>query len=550
MYDMIHRFGFGEVDGQRFSRRIAGFAADRDELGPGRKSDDLVRLRPQRDAAAARSSVRRDRATTAACARRHSSRARGIPTTPSSIRKSPQNIGECSKRWSRPEGTGVPKAAVANYLRRRQDRHGAHGACGRRLQNKYAISLFVGMVPASEAAAGRRRRDPRSAGRVLRRRSSRRRCSSKVMDGALRLLDVPPDNVQHWYTGRLRRARRSTRKLRRPMTRATMSNRRRKCRDDARDESRRAACRCRRRRSTQARSSVRGLALDSRDVRDGDAFVALARRAATRHHVCPDRRWRVVLRWFSRAGPKKPRTAPPFLSWRPRPTILSRDRVRCRRQTRQCGNRRFDAAPPSDRRLRAKLGSIAARFFGAPSRALKMIGVTGTNGKTSIVNCSRRRCSLPAQRRRRSARSARASSATIVEGARTTPDVIAVQGLLAEFRDAGASHVAMEVSSHALDQGRVNAVAFDRRGVHQPHARSSRLSRHDGSVRRGQGKSCSHGRTCARRSSMSTTRSARAASRDGLRVDVAAYGVDRDGAENAATCAPKMCASDAASFSI
>jgi len=49
----------------------------------------------------------------------------------------------------------------------------------------------------------------------------------------------------------------------------------------------------------------------------------------------------------------------------------------------------------------------------------------------------------------------------VQEGERTTPDAIAVHGLLARFRDEGATHVAMEVSSHALDQGRTNAVAFD-----------------------------------------------------------------------------------------
>ena len=47
-----------------------------------------------------------------------------------------------------------------------------------------------------------------------------------------------------------------------------------------------------------------------------------------------------------------------------------------------------------------------------------------------------------------------------VAGERTTPDVIAVHRLLAQLREEGASHVAMEVSSHALEQGRVDAVAF------------------------------------------------------------------------------------------
>ena len=59
--------------------------------------------------------------------------------------------------------------------------------------------------------------------------------------------------------------------------------------------------------------------------------------------------------------------------------------------------------------------------------------------------------------------------------------------LLAALRDAGAHAVAMEVSSHGLDQGRVNARRVRRRAVHQPHARPPRLPRHDGGLRRGQG---------------------------------------------------------------
>ena len=59
--------------------------------------------------------------------------------------------------------------------------------------------------------------------------------------------------------------------------------------------------------------------------------------------------------------------------------------------------------------------------------------------------------------------------------------------MLAAFRGAGARAVAMEVSSHGLDQGRVNARRVRRRAVHQPHARPPRLSRHDGGVRRGEG---------------------------------------------------------------
>lgn len=110
--------------------------------------------------------------------------------------------------------------------------------------------------------------------------------------------------------------------------------------------------------------------------------------------------------------------------------------------------------------LRAALGALADRFHEQPSAAMTVIGVTGTNGKTSIVQ-------LLAQ-----ALHARGLSVgtigtlgaglhgALAAGERTTPDVLHVHRLLADMRARGASHVAMEVSSHALDQGRVDAVRF------------------------------------------------------------------------------------------
>lgn len=111
--------------------------------------------------------------------------------------------------------------------------------------------------------------------------------------------------------------------------------------------------------------------------------------------------------------------------------------------------------------LRQQLGTIADRFYGSPSHDLHVIGVTGTNGKTSVVqllNQCLHRQGLGV-----------ASIGTLGSGlyghlqagSHTTPDVASVHRLLAAFRDQRASHVAMEVSSHALDQGRVAQVRFD-----------------------------------------------------------------------------------------
>jgi UDP-N-acetylmuramoyl-L-alanyl-D-glutamate--2,6-diaminopimelate ligase len=111
--------------------------------------------------------------------------------------------------------------------------------------------------------------------------------------------------------------------------------------------------------------------------------------------------------------------------------------------------------------LRARLGTIASRFHGAPSRGMTVIGVTGTNGKTSTVQ-------LLAQALTRAGHVAGTIGTLgaglhgrIAGGERTTPDVISVHGLIAAMRAEGATHLAMEVSSHALDQHRVDEVAFD-----------------------------------------------------------------------------------------
>jgi UDP-N-acetylmuramoyl-L-alanyl-D-glutamate--2,6-diaminopimelate ligase len=111
--------------------------------------------------------------------------------------------------------------------------------------------------------------------------------------------------------------------------------------------------------------------------------------------------------------------------------------------------------------LRSHLGEIAARFFDRPSAALTVIGVTGTNGKTSTVQMLAHALAHLGHRAASIGTLGAGLVGALESGERTTPDVISTQALLARFRDAGASHVAMEVSSHALDQGRVDAVDFD-----------------------------------------------------------------------------------------
>ncbi len=105
-------------------------------------------------------------------------------------------------------------------------------------------------------------------------------------------------------------------------------------------------------------------------------------------------------------------------------------------------------------------GSIADSFYDHPSHAMKVVGVTGTNGKTTIATALYNAltdlgyiCGLVSTIENKIGKETR-------ETERTTPDALSLQKLFADMRDAGCSHVFMEVSSHALVLGRVTGVKF------------------------------------------------------------------------------------------
>ena len=101
--------------------------------------------------------------------------------------------------------------------------------------------------------------------------------------------------------------------------------------------------------------------------------------------------------------------------------------------------------------VRVALGPIAAAFWDEPSRHIDVVGVTGTNGKTTTTHLLQSIFDAAGRR---------AAVIGTLTGARTTPEAPELQAQLAGLRDEGTTTVAMEVSSHALVQHRIDGTWF------------------------------------------------------------------------------------------
>jgi UDP-N-acetylmuramoyl-L-alanyl-D-glutamate--2,6-diaminopimelate ligase len=110
--------------------------------------------------------------------------------------------------------------------------------------------------------------------------------------------------------------------------------------------------------------------------------------------------------------------------------------------------------------VRGALGPIAARFFGSPSQAMRVLGVTGTNGKTTTTYLLEAIANTAGDRTGVIGTVAARVAERTLPALHTTPEATELQAALAAMRDEGVATVAMEVSSHALDQHRVDATTF------------------------------------------------------------------------------------------
>jgi UDP-N-acetylmuramoyl-L-alanyl-D-glutamate--2,6-diaminopimelate ligase len=172
---------------------------------------------------------------------------------------------------------------------------------------------------------------------------------------------------------------------------------------------------------------VRGVQLDSRRVEPGDLFVAIAGEKVDGRRFAAAARERGAVAVLA-GGPAETPVALPWLT----------------------------TASPRD-----LLAPLAARLYGAPHDELLMVGVTGTNGKSSVVWACQHLLDAAGKPAGRLGTLSYTFGDYDFAAARTTPEVSDLLRLLRAMRDRGAAAVCMEVSSHALVLGRLGNVLYD-----------------------------------------------------------------------------------------
>ncbi len=189
-------------------------------------------------------------------------------------------------------------------------------------------------------------------------------------------------------------------------------------------------------------ASVRDLSLDSREIQPGDVFIALCGEQA--HGL--DYAAEAVARGAA--------------------VVLYEPECRGARVEADAGPVPMVAVE----QLREQLPELASCFYGDPSSSVQVAGVTGTNGKTSISWMTARALQRAGQGCGLLGTLGMDTGQGLQPTPNTTPDVIRVNRFMAACRDAGLSRACMEISSHALQQGRIA-------GVRVRHAVFTHLSR-------------------------------------------------------------------------
>jgi UDP-N-acetylmuramoyl-L-alanyl-D-glutamate--2,6-diaminopimelate ligase len=179
---------------------------------------------------------------------------------------------------------------------------------------------------------------------------------------------------------------------------------------------------------------ITGIALDSRKVVQGDLFLACAGRSSDGRRYVADAVQRGAVAVLYEAA-----NAPQLDGSLDLPCIAVDQ-------------------------LERQVAMLAARFHGEPARALRLIGVTGTNGKTTCTQLIAAQLQALGQRCGVIGTLGYGISGSelrsLGDGPGTTPDALRLQEVLAELREQGADTVVMEVSSHGLDQYRVDVDDF------------------------------------------------------------------------------------------
>jgi len=182
---------------------------------------------------------------------------------------------------------------------------------------------------------------------------------------------------------------------------------------------------------------VTGLASHSKQVRPGDLFVAIDGAAQDGHAFIEEAIARGAAAVVAQRAPAFHRNG--FSASGPArgcPCVVVRD-------------------------TREALAAMAVRFYGQPSRKLRLIGVTGTNGKTTTTYLLRAMLEAAGHRAGLLGTIAHRIGGRVVPSTNTTPGPLELQRYFAEMVRDGMQWCAMEVSSHALEQGRVTGLTFE-----------------------------------------------------------------------------------------